>query len=226
MGIHDGHRERVRQRYALEGLDSFNDINTLELLLFYAIPRRDTNALAHALLQKFGSLVGVFDASLDDLRAVEGMTDSAAVLIHLMIDLHRKYAIASSRTQIINSRYEAAAFLLPFFYGRRDEVVYLLCLDAKGKVLDCRALFEGSTNAVAVATRKIVEVALAVNASAVVVAHNHPSGVGTPSEQDIACTHRLFAALAALDIVLLDHFIVAENDYVSMYDDGNLYPNP
>lgn len=222
MGIHDGHRARLRERYAQEGLDSFNDINTLELLLFYAIPRKDTNELAHSLLRKFGSLAGVFDASYDDLCAVEGMTGSAAILLRLMNELHRKYLISRNQAGVIHSLQEAQEYLVPFFYGRRDEMVYLLCMDAKGKILDCRMLFEGSTNAAAISIRKIVEVALASNATSVIMAHNHPSNLALPSAEDKLATQRLDAALSSLDIVLLDHIIVVEDDYISMRESGML----
>lgn len=220
MGVHDGHRARLRQRYIEEGLDHFHDVNALELLLCFGIPRRDTNELAHALLAHFGSLAGVLDASYDDLRNAPGMTENAAVLLHLINNIARKCAISRTNARIVNSTQEAGRFLLPFFQGLRDEVVYLLCLDAKGKVLDCRALFEGSTNAASISVRKIAEVALSTNAVSVVLAHNHPSGLAIPSPEDEAATRRVWTALHNLDITLLDHIIVADQDFVSLADNG------
>ena len=149
MGIHDGHRARLRARYIEEGLAHFNEIDTLELLLFYAIPRRDTNELAHLLLQQFGSLDGVLGATTGDLCAVPGISENTAVLLHLFNDVARKCEISRQSIRIVNSSQDAGTFLLPYFYGLREETVYLLCLDAKGKVLDCRALFKGSANGVA-----------------------------------------------------------------------------
>ena len=208
MGIHDGHRARLRARYIEEGLAHFNEIDTLELLLFYSIPRRDTNELAHLLLQQFGSLDGVLGASV------------AGLLLHLFNDVARKCEISRQSIRIVNSSQDAGTFLLPYFYGLRDETVYLLCLDAKGKVLDCRALFKGSANGVAIAIRKIVEVALSVNATSVIMAHNHPGGLALPSAEDRAATLRIRAALQNLDIVLIDHIIVADQDFISMADSG------
>ena len=220
MGIHDGHRARLRARYIEEGLAHFNEIDTLELLLFYAIPRRDTNELAHLLLQQFGSLDGVLGATTGDLCAVPGISENTAVLLHLFNDVARKCEISRQSIRIVNSSQDAGTFLLPYFYGLRDETVYLLCLDAKGKVLDCRALFKGSANGVAIAIRKIVEVALSVNATSVIMAHNHPGGLALPSAEDRADTLRIRAALQSLDIVLIDHIIVADQDFISMADSG------
>lgn len=220
MGIHDGHRARLRARYIEEGLAHFNEIDTLELLLFYAIPRRDTNELAHLLLQQFGSLDGVLGATTCDLCAVPGISENTAVLLHLFNDVARKCEISRQSIRIVNSSQDAGTFLLPYFYGLRDETVYLLCLDAKGKVLDCRALFKGSANGVAIAIRKIVEVALSVNATSVIMAHNHPGGLALPSAEDRAATLRIRAALQNLDIVLIDHIIVADQDFISMADSG------
>ena len=220
MGIHDGHRARLRARYIEEGLAHFNEIDTLELLLFYAIPRRDTNELAHLLLQQFGSLDGVLGATTGDLCAVPGISENTAVLLHLFNDVARKCEISRQSIRIVNSSQDAGTFLLPYFYGLRDETVYLLCLDAKGKMLDCRALFKGSANGVAIAIRKIVEVALSVNATSVIMAHNHPGGLALPSAEDRAATLRIRAALQNLDIVLIDHIIVADQDFISMADSG------
>lgn len=220
MGIHDGHRARLRARYIEEGLAHFNEIDTLELLLFYAIPRRDTNELAHLLLQQFGSLDGVLGATTGDLCAVPGISENTAVLLHLFNDVARKCEISRQSIRIVNSSQDAGTFLLPYFYGLREETVYLLCLDAKGKVLDCRALFKGSANGVAIAIRKIVEVALSVNATSVIMAHNHPGGLALPSAEDRAATLRIRAALQNLDIVLIDHIIVADQDFISMADSG------
>lgn len=221
MGIHDGHRARLRERYRNEGLDNFNDINALELLLSYAIPRRDTNELAHALLKRFGNLAGVLDASVEELCQVPGIGEHAAILVHMVTALNRKYMISRADSEIVaNSSHSVGEFLLPYFYGLHDEVVYLLCMDAKGKVLDCRALFRGTANAVAISLRKVVETALMLNATSVVMAHNHLSGVAAPSTEDIATTHSIATALSNLGIYLLDHIVVADNDFVSMMDSG------
>ena len=159
-------------------------------------------------------------ATTGDLCAVPGISENTAVLLHLFNDVARKCEISRQSIRIVNSSQDAGTFLLPYFYGLRDETVYQVCLDAKGKVLDCRALFKGSANGVAIAIRKIVEVALSVNATSVIMAHNHPGGLALPSAEDRAATLRIRAALQSLDIVLIDHIIVADQDFISMADSG------
>lgn len=215
--VHKGHRERLKQRFLEEGLDHFSDIQVLELLLFYAIPQRDTNPIAHELLRHFGSLSQVLDASVEELKKVDGIKDSAATLLALVTQLCRYYQVDSAqRVEILNSLEACGKYLLPRFFGRTRETVFLLCLDAKCKVICCKEIGEGSVNAASISIRKVVETALSANASSVILAHNHPSGLAVPSDEDILTTKRLYAALQAVDIILADHLVVAEGDYVSM----------
>ena len=221
MSIHEGHRQRLKQRFLEEGLDKFTDIQVLELLLFYCIPRKDTNPIAHALLSHFGSLSQVLEAPVEELRKVEGVGESAALFLHLTTEVSRFYLVdRNTRVTILPSIDHCARYLLPFFFGRRNETVYLLCLDAKCKVLCCREMGEGSINTAGISVRKIVETALGVGATTVVLAHNHPSGVAVPSGDDIQTTRRLAAALAAVEVNLADHIVVADDDWVSMAQSG------
>lgn len=219
--MHDGHRERLKQRFRETGLDGFHEINVLELVLFYAIPRKDTNPIAHRLLDRFGSPAGVLDAPAEELTRIEGVGENAALLLKLIPQLARQYQISRSAGDcILDTTTKAGNYLVPYFFGQRDELVYLLCLDAKCKVLDCRELFHGSVNSAAVSTRKIVETALACNATSVVLAHNHTSGIALPSKEDEATTRTVQRALDAVDILLADHIVVADEDFVSMADNG------
>lgn len=217
MSIHDGHRQRVKDRFCKEGLDHFEEHQVLELLLFYCIPRVDTNPIAHALLDRFGSFAQVLEAPAEELEKVPGVGHNAAVFLSLVTAAGRYYQVNSAtRSTALNTVEECGRYLLPFFYGRRNEMVYLLCLDAKGKVLSCKQIGEGSVNSAGVPIRRIVETALAANASSVVLAHNHPSGIACPSDADVHTTQRVARALAAVEIDLADHIVVAEDDYVSM----------
>jgi len=219
--LHKGHRERLKQRFLEEGLDNFTDIQVLELLLFYAIPRSDTNPLAHALLDHFGSLSQVLEADVEELKKVRGIGDHAATLLALVIDLCRYYQVNyAQRTEILATLEDCGKYLVPRFFGRTRETVFLLCLDAKCKVLCCKEIGEGSVNTAAISVRKVVETALAANATTVVLAHNHPSGIAVPSNEDIQTTRRIAAALYAVEIHLADHIVVAEGDYVSMVQSG------
>ena len=224
MSIHDGHRQRLKERFRAEGLDNFSDVQVLELLLFYCIPRKDTNPIAHGLLDRFGSLSQVLDAPIGELAKVPGMGESAATFLSLTTAVGRYYQVdRAMNVEVLSTIEQCGQYLVPFFYGRRNETVFLLCLDAKCKVLSCMEIGEGSVNSAGVPIRRIVESALAVNATSVVLAHNHPSGIAVPSNEDIAATYRLATALRTVDITLVDHIVVADEDYVSMVHSGHRF---
>ena len=221
MGIHDGHREKMRQRFLKSGLDAFADHEALELLLYYAIPRRDTNPIAHALMERYGSLSAVLAAPVEDLKKVEGVGESAAILLKLAPQLYRKAKMSDAEQETILSSVErVGAYLLERFAGEKNEVVYQLCLDRKGKLLACKKLGEGGVASADLDIRRLVENALLTGASSVVLAHNHPCGVALPSRDDYAATDRAKTALAVVGVALTDHIIVADGDFVSMADSG------
>ena len=203
MGIHDGHREKMRRRFLETGLEGFADHEALELLLYYAIPRRDTNPIAHALMERYDSLSGVLNAPVEDLEKVEGIGESAAILLSLVSRLSRKARIAdASQETILNSSERAGAYLLERFAGER--------------------LAEGDVASADLNIRKVVEMALLTSASAVILAHNHPSGVAVPSSSDEAATRQVAEALRTIGVRLVDHIVAADRDFVSMADSGDL----
>ena len=221
MSIHDGHRQRLKDRFRQNGLDNFTDVQVLELALFYCIPRRDTNPIAHALLEHFGSLSQVLEASVEELQKVEGIGENTAVFLSMLTQIGRYYLVDRSQREVILPTIEkCGAYLVPYFFGRPVETVFLLCLDAKCKVLCCREVGRGSVNSAGISVRKVVEMALGANATSVVMAHNHPSGLALPSTEDIQTTRRIAAALSAVDVHLADHIVVADGDYVSMVQSG------
>lgn len=224
MGIHDGHREKMRRRFLNGGLEHFADHEALELLLFYAIPRRDTNPIAHALMDRYGSLSAVLAAPVEDLQKVEGIGESAAILLKVVPHICHKARLADAGRQdvILNTSARAGNYLMEHFTGEKNEVIYQLCLDRKGKVLVCKRLGEGNVGSAALDVRRLVENAILSSASAVILAHNHPSGIALPSPEDYAATDRAKAALATIGVVLSDHIIVADGTFVSMADSGCL----
>ena len=211
----------MRKRFAEHGLENFDDHTALELLLFYALPRSDTNPVAHALVDHFGSLSAIFDAPAEELCRVPGIGKNSATLIKLIPQLSRRYQMSKSSVEgIVVSSHKAGEYLTPRFFGECDEVVYMLCLDAKCKILTCKFMGRGSVNSANVSIRKIVEMALLYNATSVVLSHNHTSGIALPSKEDELTTRRVEAALGAVGIALIDHIIVADDDFVSMADNG------
>jgi DNA repair protein RadC len=223
MSMHEDHRERLRRRFLSEGLDGFEPHQALELLLFYAVPRRDTNALAHALISRFGSLAGVFDAHVSDLEKVEGIGRHSAVLISMMKPLWRMYRRESSgRGPLLDTRNAACAYALDLFAGRSAEALYLLCMDANSRLIREVLLREGTVDEVSVHPRSVVEAALRCSASRVILAHNHPNGTPAPSSADISFTQRVAAALSAIGIGVADHIIVSGEETYSFAREGRM----
>ena len=187
------------------------------MLLFFGIPRRDTNEIAHALLDAFGNLPGVLKASYEDLIKIKGMTSGAAVLIRLSGSLIREYNDGElPKDMILDSPEKIGAFILPKFFGEQNERVLVVCMDNKCKVLSCTFVSEGSLNATEISVRKVLEQAIISHATAVVLAHNHPSGFALPSAEDQASTRTIAQVLHVAGVQLVDHLVVAEDDYVSM----------
>ena len=223
--IHTGHRQRLKERFRQEGLDSFDELHVLELLLFYAIPQGDTNPLAHELLRRFGSLTGVLEAKREELEQVKGLGEHSVTLLRLVTELGRYYAVQRmSMERVLPTLEKCGEYLVPFFIGQREETVYLLCLDGKCKVLACRKLGQGGVNSVGVPIRRVVETALNTNASSVILAHNHPSGLALPTTEDVQVTKKVATALDLVGVRLADHVIVADQDFVSLTDSGLYNP--
>ena len=223
--IHTGHRQRLKERFRQEGLDSFDELHVLELLLFYAFPQGDTNPLAHELLRRFGSLTGVLEAKREELEQVKGLGEHSVTLLRLVTELSRYYAVQRmSMERVLPTLEKCGEYLVPFFIGQREETVYLLCLDGKCKVLACRKLGQGGVNSVGVPIRRVVETALNTNASSVILAHNHPSGLALPTTEDVQVTKKVATALDLVGVRLADHVIVADQDFVSLTDSGLYNP--
>ena len=206
MPVHEGHRSRKKEQFRAHGLDAFADHEVLELLLYYAVPRQDTNPIAHRLMEKFGSLDAVFAADRAALEEVEGIGENAS----------------GAHETILSDTEQAGAYFLDLFFGEREEKLYEACLDAKGRLLACHLVAEGDTDSVQLNMRKIVENALKCGASSVLLSHNHPSGVALPSPADNATTLSVFDALRTVGVELADHIIVADDDFVSLRHNGLL----
>jgi DNA repair protein RadC len=221
--MHENHRERLRERFLSEGLDAFEPHQALELLLFYAVPRRDTNELAHALISRFGSMAGVFDAHVSDLEKVDGIGRNSATLLSMMKPLWRFYRReGAGRGPLLDTCAVACAFAADLFAGRTSEALYLLCLDPGSRLLREILLHEGTVDEVSVHPRNVVEAALRCNASHVILAHNHPYGRPDPSAEDVAFTRGVAAALSAIGIGVSDHIVVCGEETYSFAREGRM----
>ncbi len=225
MSIHEGHRSRLKERFTAHGLDNFNDLNVLELLLFYAIPRRDTNDLAHALLDHFGSLDAVFDASFYELQEVPGIGENAASLIALVPEIARRCAISRTRDLTeFHSSSAAGRYLVARLGTEKVEKAVLLCLNPQKQLICCSELGVGVVDNVNLNIRLVVETALKARASSVILAHNHPSGNPRPSRDDELLTRRVRDALKLVEIRLDDHLVIGGQQFFSFSDAGYLMP--
>ena len=225
MSIHEGHRQRLKKRFRDEGLDNFEERHVLELLLFYCIPQKDTAPIAQELLDRFGTVAQVLETPVSELEKVPGIGEHAATLLALVTQVGRYYLVNRTKNdEILNTTELCGYYLQQRFHGRRNETVFILCLDAKCKVKCCRIVGEGSVNSANIPIRRIVEIALSVNATTVVLAHNHPSGLALPSDEDVHTTLRVAAALNTVDIELADHIVVADDDFVSLAQSGYYRP--
>lgn len=222
MNLHNGHRQRVFDRFKKEGIENFSPHNILEMVLFYSIPRMDTNEIAHRLIDRFGSVAGVFDAPESELIKVEGVGERSVALLKMFPQIARYYMTEKTVEKVINSSKEAGEYLLPRYIGRTVETVMIICLDSKNKIISTQVVHEGNVNTAEISIQAIASVALACNATSVIVSHNHPGGIPLPSKDDLKTTENLCKTLSALNIKMLDHIIIADDDFVSLAESGRL----
>ena len=197
MGVHDDHRRRVYERFLREGLAGFEEHNAMEFLLFLARPRGDTNPLAHALIDRFGSLSAVLDAPIEELERVPGVGHSSAVALKFIPQMCAYYLENKTSHKVpLTSVEEASAFFMPKFFARTQEAFYMAAVDDRRVLLRCVLISEGS-------------------ATGVMLAHNHPRGITLPSSSDMAVTREIYRALRLVNIQLLEHLIFADNEFLS-----------
>lgn len=216
--IHAGHRARQRRLFLKNGFTPETPPHQiLEILLYYAIPRKDTNVLAHQLIERFGSFSGVLEASVEDLMTVKGVSENVACLIKMILPIARFYS--EDKNNPINrvmTHNLCIELLSKKFFGVNHEVVYMLFLDNTGRLISCDKLAEGTQATVRLSLRTVAESVIRHKATAVVISHNHPTGYAVPSDSDCVMTRRLCDTMQQLDVKLLDHIIFAGDDCVAM----------
>ncbi len=215
--VHENHRQRVRRRLKEEGVDSFDDHQLLELILFYVVPRKDTNELAHKLLNEFGSLAGLFEANPDDIQKLCKVGEPTAAFLTLIPLLTRRYQISKWKEKpVLGNVSEAGNYTVSHFAGEPEEKFFIICLNTRNQVLGSGVVQRGTVDEVAVYPRKIMEIALRQKAYAIIMAHNHPGGSLVPSRNDIEITNTVVLAMESIGMKVRDHIIVAGDRYVSM----------
>ena len=219
--LHAGHRQRLKEQCLENGFDGLPSHQVLELLLFYAMPYKDTNELAHRLLDRFGSFAGVVNADYQELLQVNGVGPNTACLLALLPEFFRRYQLDMfGKRPRIADRQQLAEYAQALLAGKHYEAMYIVCMDAQRRVTGAPVLGEGTLSEVVVYPRNTVEMALRYQAKYVVLAHNHPGGTLRPSSADVQLTDQLRAVLRAVGITVLDHVIVAGDGYYSFADHG------
>ena len=217
MAIHDGHRQRMRERFQKTGLEKFDKHEVLEVLLYNCVPRKNTNELAHRLIDRFKTVNHVLQASPEELRSIEGIGENIVMYFALLNQLIRYVEVErSTDVNVLQDTNTYIDYIKGFFSGVTNERVYLLCLDAKRMVLGHHLISEGSVTSASIPTRTIMEKALASHAVYVILAHNHPGGFAIPSTEDEEVTKYLEMLFKSVGIILLDHVIVSDCDYISL----------
>lgn len=216
--VHGGHRDRVRNELRSAGLnESTPPHKVIEYILYHSIPQKDTNIIAHELMNRYGSVSGMLDAPAESLMQVPGISKVSVSLLKLIVPVARIYsAEKSSNAQMLNSSESVARYIIGRYFGYDNEVFSMLSLTASGRLLGFDTLSSGEVNQVVVSVRQVVETAIKRNAVRIVIAHNHPGGVALPSGDDIRMTEMISNTLRHINITLSDHVIITDDDYVSM----------
>ncbi len=218
QNVHSGHRERARALFLKRDFSSMPDHEILEILLFFAHPRNDTNALAHELIKVFGNLENVLSAPYEELVKIKGIGDSAAVLLILFSKLSVRYCAYLQEDNGCKSNSQIEKELVAMFQHESKELVMAVLFDAKGKLMNISQVGKGGINDASFRARELIEIALRCNASKIILAHNHPQSFAVPSAADIETTRGVKRLLRQIDIELLDHWIIAGSDSFSMKD--------
>ncbi|MGN0467242.1 MAG: RadC family protein [Acutalibacteraceae bacterium] len=215
--MHKGHRQKVKERYYASGMDSMPDHNILEMLLFFAIPLKDTNETAHLLMEKFGSFSGVLKADIADLKSVKGMTENAACLISMLLPIYKRYNedLVSKKPEL-KSAEEIVSFIRPKFVDSSNERVYALCFDNCHKLICAKMLNEGDISSAYFDLRQLASTVLETKTKNVVIVHNHPTNIALPSTDDVKATQHVYDFLKYMKVNLNDHIIVTEKSFCSM----------
>lgn len=219
--VHAGHRERMRKKFLKSGFDSFETHEILEMILFFAIPRANTNEIAHNLLDKYGSLSCICDVDIDELQKIKGIGAHCALLLKMIPFITQEYFKSKkNRFEDLSTGRAACEYFKNQFYGVCNEQIRIVCLNENRKALTNQSdlIAEGVPGKVSVNIRRIIEITYKNHSENIMIAHNHPNGIATPSDEDIKSTIKLYNTLKSIGIHLCDHILIANNTAVSFKD--------
>ena len=213
--IHRGHRERMKKRFRVNLGKDFQDHELLEMLLFYVLPRTNTNEVAHRLLEEFGSLRNVCNAEPSRIEKVMGAGPATATFFSLLFTIRKRIELQKHNINrvVANSAEKGGEFLLSYYKDKPYEEVCAMLLDNSLRLLEFKVLSTGSVNSSSIDIKSLTKYALTINATHVILSHNHPGGYAEPSAHDRQVSSDLASSLRAVGIVLLDHFIIGEGTY-------------
>lgn len=216
--LHSGHRERMKEKFRENGLETFADHEVLEFLLFYSIAQRNTNPIGHELMDRFLSVSGVFDADFDELLSIKGISSHSATLIKLIPELCQRYLEDKSRSalKLMTSPENLKNLVISLFVGKTTEELYIICLDKMGKLISYKKISSGTLDASLADMHLIAETIAKSKASRIMLCHNHPSGIPFASDADIQVTKSVKSLAENMGVFFDDHFIVADGAVISM----------
>ena len=221
--LHQGHRQRMRTRVEQHGLESLAPHEALEYILYITNARRDTNGLAHDLIERFGDFAGVLEATEEDLLTVEGVGPATARMLHLLPQISRYYTQSSMHgRKSLKTTEELADYLMKQFAGAAQERALLAALDSRSRIKGLFWLRDGTSDRVSLELKDVVAAALKGGTDSVVLCHNHPNGMALPSREDIQATENIVRALGLVKVHLRDHIILTETEYFSMREANRL----
>lgn len=216
-GLHDGHRERMRERFLKEGMENMQQHEVLEILLYYVIRQKNTNELAHRLINTFGSLAGVFDAPYDALLRVSGVGKETATLLNMMIPIMQAYYESrKSKKMVLIKPEEYGNFIKEKYIGATVEKMSVLCMDSSYTVLGFEWIATGDSSQIGFSAKSIIEAIMRYPCKRVILAHNHPSDFLIPTKEDADLTDKMQRYLSPLGISVHDHVIIGDSDFISM----------
>ena len=216
MSIHNNHRQRLKEKFLENGFNNFLPHEKLEFILFFSIPQGDTNTVAHNLLNEYKTISSIMDAPYEELIAINGVGPHTAIMLKMFPEICSIYLDGKNENSLfLYTTKDYCEFFIPKFIGKRNEELYIACLDDSNKVIRSKKIFEGSVNATVINVKLILEEIIKSNATGVIIAHNHPVGIAIPSNSDFIATKKIKDAVEMLNVRFLDHIVVANEDALS-----------